>query len=292
MDIKKSIRKLFRVRKQETFRDAVDRYRTKAFRLVFRRKYSAEELKAAIEQAGVGRDDTVLVQASWRNFYNFRGTPEDAVSVLWSIVGSGGTIIMPCFGSDRTFMDIRETPSAAGVLSETFRTMDGVRRSLCTHFTVAAKGVNTDRLIGECEKSRYGFDRYSPCFRLAEIPGAKTLFLGLGREPVKISIFHCAGAILAEEDPKLRRLLSREYRAVLIDGDGVRHEKDMVIRTPGHGNNEKVFREIFRSVRNRRSVKLSNLDIVSMDAREAVDRAVEFARKGIYCYKNMSGIKG
>ena len=292
MGIKKGIRKLFRVRERESFRDAVDRHRTKACRLFFHRKYTAEELKAAIEQSGVGRGDTVLVQASWRNFYNFTGTPEDAVNVLWSVVGGEGTIMMPCYGSDRTFLDIRKTPSAAGVLSETFRTMDGVRRSLCTHFTVAAKGPDTDRLIGECEKSRYGFDRYSPCYRLAEIPGAKTLFLGLGREPVKVSVFHCAGAILSEEDPKLRKLLSREYRAVLVDGDGNRHEKDMVIRTPGHGNNERVFRQIFRSVGSRRAVRLSNLDIVAADAREAVDRAVEFARKGIYCYKNMSGIKG
>ena len=292
MDIKKFLRIIFRVRKQETFRDAVDRYRSKACRLIYRKKYFRGELKEAIKKVGLCKGDTVLVHAAWRNFFNFSGNPDDVIEILWSIVGDTGTIMMPCYGSDRSYLDIRKTPSAAGVLSEVFRNMDGVRRSRCTHFTVAVKGINTDLLIGEHDKSIYGFDQYSPCFKLSGIPDAKVLFLGLGREPVKISIFHCAGAILADEDPKLKQLLSRHYTSVLVDENGEGHEKDMIIRMPGHGNNEKAFRKIFRSIGKRRAVKLSNLDIVGIDAKEALDRAVEYARSGVYCYKNMSGIKG
>ena len=292
MGIKKSIRKLFKVREYETFRDAADRYRTRISKVFFRRKYSGEELKAALERAGLCRGDTVLVHAAWRNFYNFSGTPEEAVGILWSIVGETGTIMMPCYGNDRSFLDIRKTPSAAGVLSETFRTMEGVKRSHCTHFTVAVKGRNEDLLISEHGKSTYGFDRYSPCFKLAGVPDSKVLFLGLGKVPVKISIFHCAGALLSEEDPKLRQLLSRQYRSVLVDEFGIERQKDMVIRIPGHGNDEKVFRKIFGSIEKRRAVRISNLDIVAIDAKEALDRAVEYARSGIYCYKNMSGIQG
>ena len=290
MGIKKWIRKLFKVRNRESFRDAVDRYRTKAGKLLFRKKYSCDELKTAIERAGLGEGDTVLVHASWRNFYNFTGTPEDVINILWSIVGNTGTIMMPCYGSDRSMLDIRGTPSAAGVLSETFRKTDGVQRSLCTHFTVAAKGKKAEQLIREHQKSSYGFDRHSPCFRLASVPKAKVLFLGLGKKPTKISIFHCAGAMLRDEDPKLQKLLSKHYQSVLIDEDGVEHKKDMVIRIPGHGNNEKVFREILSTLQSKKAEKLSNLNIVTIGAEEALNRAVEAARAGRYCYKNMNSL--
>ena len=117
----------------------------------------------------------------------------------------------------------------------------------------------------------------------------KIVFLGLGREPTKISIFHCAGAVLRESDPKLKKLLSNQYESVLVQ-NGIEEKKQMYIRQPGHGNNKKVFRQIFRSIKNKTYLKISNLDIVVVDAKEAFSHSIEYAKAGKYCYKRMNSI--
>ena len=196
---------------------------------------------------------------------------------------------MPCYGADRTVFDVNNTPSNAGVLSEVFRNQNGVQRSACTHFSVAGIGKNADEILREHVNSRYGFDENSPCFKLSCYPMGKVLFLGLGSEPTKISIFHCAGAYLKEKDKKLNKLLSHEYDSELII-NGVGYKKRMYIRRPGHKNDKTSFRKIFRSLKDKNAVKLSNLDIVVINANEAFSQAVEFAKKGIYCYKGMDQI--
>lgn len=287
MNIKAIIRKVFKARDTESFKDTLDRHKTSIEKLIYKRKYSLDELSGSIKECGLSSGDTVLVHASWRKFYNLAGSPEDVINVIESIVGEEGTIIMPCYGHDRSFLDVNKTPSTAGVISETFRKMDGVRRSSCTHFSMAAKGANAEYLICDHGRSIYGFDTYSPCYKLTTIPNSKVLFLGLGSTPAKISIFHCAGGKLMTTDEKMRTLISKQYFARLIDENNIEHVKEMVIRQPGHGNNEKVFKKIFRSLRQKYSSRLCNLDIVVIDAKEAYEAALSFAEKGIYCYKNV-----
>ena len=287
MTMKKLIRKVFRAREKESFRDTVDRHVTSLEKRIYRKRYTRDTLMREVKNCGLSAGDTVFVQCSWRKFFNFEGSPEDVIHGLEAIVGENGTIAMPCYGADRAFLDIRNTPSAAGVLSEEFRWVDGVKRSECTHFSVAAKGKNADYLLCDHVNSTYGFDVHSPCYRLTTIPNAKILFLGLGKKPVKISVFHCAGGRLMDTDAKMRKLLSRHYEATLVDAEGKKHRRDMVIRQPGHGNDDKVIRKIFEVLKKKKTARISNLDIVMIDAGEAYAKALEYAEKGIYCYKNI-----
>ena len=61
----------------------------------------------------------------------------------------------------------------------------------------------------------------------------------------------------------------------------------MYYRLPGHENDKASFKTIFRSLQEKDYAKLSNLDIVVINAQEAIRQAVVYAGKGIYCYKNM-----
>lgn len=289
MSIRFFVRRLIRAREGETINDALDRNWTAIEKKIYRETFSENNFSDALCKCGIQKGDTVLVHGSWRKFYNFQGPPERIIKVLESLVGETGTLAMPCYGADRKYFDVQNTPSSAGVLSEIYRVQPGVKRSACTHFSVAAKGRLADKLIAEHHLSQYGFDEYSPCFKLAGIPDAKIVFLGLGREPTKISIFHCAGAVLRESDPKLKKLLSNQYESVLVQ-NGIEEKKQMYIRQPGHGNNKKVFRQIFRSIKNKTYFKLSNLDIVVVDAKEAFSQSIEYAKAGKYCYKKMNSI--
>jgi aminoglycoside 3-N-acetyltransferase len=289
MNIKKIFRKILGVRENENISDALVRKRIKIEKLIYKTKFNTAELETIIRDCGICSGDNVLVHCSWRNMYNYDGSPEDIIKMLKELVGTEGTILMPCYGSDRSRFDVDNTPSSAGVLSEVFRHQKGVMRSNCTHFSVAGFGKNASVLLEEHINSKYGFDECSPCYKLGKYSNGKVLFLGLGSEPTKISIFHCAGAYLREKDQKLGKLLSYEYESNLII-NGITYKKKMYIRQPGHKNNNASFKKIFRHIEDKQVKKISNLDIVVINAHEAIHQAISFAEKGVYCYKGMSRI--
>lgn len=293
MIIKEVLRKIIRAvigaKKNENINDAIERKLIQIEKRFYKSRYSTNMLKAALENCEISNGDILFVHCSWRNMYNYDGGPEDVIEMLKALVGQSGTILMPSYGADRKWFDVAETPSNAGVLSEVFRQQMGVLRSACTHFSVAGTGRNAEDILEGHIRSQYGFDQYSPLFKLGEYANSKVLFLGLGSEPTKISIFHCAGAFLREHNAKLKKLLSYEYESVLVL-NGNPQKKKMYIRLPGHKNDNKVFRKIFRSIKNRKRAKISNLDVVVINAREAIQQAILYAENGIYCYKRMDQI--
>lgn len=283
------VRAMIGAKINENITDALERKKIGIEKLFYKNKYSTDMLKLALKACGISNGDIVMVHCAWRNMYNFNGRPEDVIQMLKELVGKSGTILMPSYGADRNQFDVDNTPSNAGVLSEVFRNQKDVLRSACTHFSVAGIGKDRDSILSDHIKSEYGFDKYSPCFKLGEYPTGKVLFLGLGAEPTKISIFHCAGAYLRNRDKRLNKLLSYEYESELILS-GISIKKKMYIRYPGHGNDNTVFKTIYRSLKNKKSIKLSNLDIVVINAHEAIQQAISYAKKGVYCYKNMNNL--
>ncbi len=280
------IRKVFKVKEHENIKDALNRYKIKYTRFLHRKRVSVEALEKAIRDCGVSEGDVIMVHCAWRSMYNYLGTPEDVIESLKRIVGKTGTILMPCYGDRYDFLDVQNTPSCAGVLSEVFRKMQGVSRSECTHFSVAGWGARADEMLGEHSKSQYGFDRFSPCYKLGCCNSGKIVFLGLGAWPTKISVFHCAGFVMKDKDKKMDALLSHGYEAEIIS-KGITDRREMYTRIPGHVNDNKNFRRILKAISGRKHIKISNIDIVSVDSKEALETAVEFCRRGVYCYKKM-----
>lgn len=286
---KRVLRKVIGARKDETIRDAFDRHTVKIKKLFYVKKFNENDVEIAIKSLGIEEGDIVLVHCSWRNMFNFVGSPENLIRILEKIVGSTGTILMPCYGNSREYLDVDNTPSAAGVLSEVFRNTIGVKRSQCTHFSISGRGPDVDELLNDHFNSIYGFDSHSPLYKLGQKEHGKVLFIGLGENPTKISLFHCAGFSLKDVDPKLAKLLSKEYKSELVV-NGISYSKSMIIRQPGHQNNHKTFRVILNSLKSKTHAKISNVDFVAFSAKEGLTQALFYAKKGIYCYKNMDSI--
>ena len=277
-------RKLIGAKEKEGIVDALIRKRIKVEKKFYRKNISKIELKDTLIKMGIKKGDNIMVHASWRQFYNFLGKPQDVIKILKDIIGPEGMLLMPSYGSDRLYFDVENTPSSAGVLSEVFRLGKNTYRSACTHFSVCAYGKNASEIIEEHFFSEYGFDNRSPYYKFTKLENSKVLFMGLGKEPTKISLFHCAGYLLKDKIDYSSEVLSKEYTSVLIINNK-KYKKDMIIRTKGHKNNNKVFKKIFRNIKTRKHIKLSNLDLVWIDAREGLNKAIEFAEEGIYCYK-------
>lgn len=287
--IRDTLRTVIGARETETVKDAFNRKTIQLSKGFYKKKYGAEQLKDAIEKCGINKGDIVLIHSAWRSFYNFSGRPEDVIEVIIEIVGKDGIILMPSYGNDKTFFDIDNTPSKAGVISEVFRKREDVRRSRCSHFSLAAWGIMVGEIINDHENSIYGFDEHSPCYKITQMKKAKVLFLGLGKRPAKVSIFHCAGWMSRFSDAKLKNLYTASYQSGL-KYDGKVHLRQMVDRLSGHGNDERVFRKILSSLQSLKKTRISNLDIVCINASDGFETAKEYISRGIYCYKNMNGL--
>ena len=77
MEVKRAIRKLCRIRENETFISGIERYYIQIQKKICKKKYSKEELGCFIRKLGLENGDIVMVHSSWRRFFNFEGTPED-----------------------------------------------------------------------------------------------------------------------------------------------------------------------------------------------------------------------
>ena len=285
--IKKLIRAILHVKQDETIRDAIDRHKTHISKLFYKQKFNKEDFEHSIRKVGISANDTIMVLCAWRQFYNFQGNPDDIIDILLSVVGIGGTIIMPSYGHNMEFLDIQNTPSKAGVLSETFRKRKGVQRSLCSHFTISAHGPNADVIIQQNDKSRYGFDEYSPCSILTQMDTTKILFLGLGKIPAKVPLFHAAVYKYLTEKKETDRIINKKYVATIIS-EGETKKKQMIARDPYYANNNKAFRNVIKRTKSFQTTAISNLWISSADCNDAFNNAMKFLQSGKSLYKHQN----
>ena len=93
---------------------------------------SKNDLVSCFQNIGVSNSDLIYVASYMPIFGHDPGILPKTVSALQKCVGSKGTIVMPTFNwsyCSSGKMDLNETPSQVGVLTEFFRTQEGVTRS-------------------------------------------------------------------------------------------------------------------------------------------------------------------
>lgn len=278
------VRKLLNTREHESIPDAIDRRKTKLKKLIYNGRYSKNDLYNQLLNIGIRKGDIVLVHASWREFFNFQGTPEDVIYILEELVGESGTILMPTFGADKSNFDVENTPSAAGVISEVFRKKPNAIRSASPHSSVSAIGKHAYDLTSQHVNSVYSFDENSPYYLLTKYNNSKVLFLGLGKKPTKITLFHCAGYLMKDKLPFYKNIFTDNRESTVIK-DGNEKRITLITRNPRYKNDNNAFKKIYKSISKRNYNKISNLDIVLFDAREGLEKAIEAAKQGVYCYK-------
>lgn len=204
-----------------------------------------EELKAAVEEAGVVRGDTVMVHSSASSLYKAsrRPTPETAVDIfryskkiiemLVELVGPGGTILMntdslrgwPLVMQGRYVFDYTRSPSRRGWISEMFRRRPDVIRSVHPWYNVSGWGRLAEELLSDHHKSTpYAMDRNSPWYKLTRI-GGKILLLGVAHEGNASLIL--TDYLHHEEHPHAV-FLNKPYKVKYRDYDGEIKEMDVL----------------------------------------------------------------
>jgi aminoglycoside 3-N-acetyltransferase len=160
-------------------------------RLAYARSFQAFEpndLAQFLAALGVRKGDCLLVHSAYDRFAGFTGKPLDVIRILQDSVGREGILAMPTLPFTGTAVgwaesgqvfDVRRTPSQVGLLTELFRRMPGVLRSVHPTHSVAAWGGRAADFVRDHHKAATPCGANSPYARLAELDG-KIMLLGTG----------------------------------------------------------------------------------------------------------------
>ncbi len=155
-------------------------------------------LRAALEEVGVARGDTVMLHADLATLGLAHAAPEPAdayralLDAVHSVIGPDGTVVVPTYTFSfcrREDFDPEHTPTAGGPWSpsagflEYFRALPGVQRSADPIHSVAALGPRAAELVADIPPTCFG--EGSVFHRLVDAR-AKVCMLGLPLEEATV----------------------------------------------------------------------------------------------------------
>jgi aminoglycoside N3'-acetyltransferase len=121
------------------------------------------DFSSLMDAIGLAEGDSLFVHCGFSRLKRFRLPPEGVIEALARRIGNSGTLIMPSFSLSFSVLkgycslqaipefDVVKTPSNLGLLSETFRTLKGVRRGANPVFSVCAGGPLAETLTARQE---------------------------------------------------------------------------------------------------------------------------------------------
>lgn len=286
---KKKLKKVLKVKSLGQFSLRIKR---KVYSKIYRKKYSTTDLLDLMLSMGLKKGSNILIHSSWNEFYNYIDTPSDFIDGILNIIGADGTLIMPAYPffrkKDQVF-DLKRTPTASGLLSETFRTYEGVLRSVNIQHSVCALGPQSKFLLEEHVKSATCWDKYSPYYKLKDI-NALVFNIGLGKYHIG-TVMHCVESILKDEIPyfsqffgKIWKYQYRDYDSCVYDVEFVTTPDDLDKRfkKSNHIKFQKKYLDQSKFIRKR----ISNLTVSVCDAKYVIDRTIELGKRGISYFSN------
>jgi aminoglycoside 3-N-acetyltransferase len=147
---------------------------------------SKEKLVNDFKKIGIEKGDSVLVHSSLSKIGFVEGGPRTVVDALFEAIGDSGTLLFPAFpakGRNKTylnehpFFDIQTTPSQMGSITEYFRKLPGIFRSLHPTDSICAKGPLAEYYTNSHFGQLTPYNEHSPFRKLCDKNG-KILMLG------------------------------------------------------------------------------------------------------------------
>lgn len=144
------------------------------------------EFEQALRKLGVEAGQVLFVHSGADWLRSVEGGPIKILELIRRVLGDEGTLALPSFPFDGlasdyvaagTF-DVRRSPSKMGLLTELFRRLPGVRRSLHPTHPVCVAGKLSDHLTNSHHLDPHPFGPRSPFGRLEEERGM-ILMLGV-----------------------------------------------------------------------------------------------------------------
>ena len=196
-----------------------------------------EKLKLQLSGLGIRAGDVLLVHSSLHSVGAFPNKALEVTMALMSVLGSEGTLLMPGFQSGSEYalasqgvcFDLRSSPSELGYLTEYFRKLPGVMRSISPTHSISGYGRAAKTILSGHEHCLVTAGWGSPFERLIEANG-KILLLGVGH--------HCNTTMHFLENTGGAPTVSKNrFKTKVIDMHGNEHTPQICPHMPGLARN-------------------------------------------------------
>lgn len=186
--------------------------------------------------AGIEKGDSLFIHSSLKGLGYIENGAIDIINALQEVVGEEGTLVFPTYSislsmfdtvNDPDFVfDPDSSPSTVGRITNVFREMPGVVRSLHPTHSIAAWGKNAKYLTEDHYKAKSNFSVDSPFGKFLKLNGK---IVGLGINYGNVTFYH------TYEDHNLEKFngvyLPNKYKAKMKNGDDV-IETEIYIHNP------------------------------------------------------------
>lgn len=258
----------------------------------FRYGFGLDALRGALNKLGVREGDVLMVHSSLDGFSAFDGKITEIIAVLQAIIGPNGLLLMPTLpfsGSalewvaGQTVFDVKKTPSRSGLLTELFRRLPQVVRSVHPTHAVAAWGARASLFCQDHPISKTPCGQGSPYAGLLACEG-KILFLGVSIE--SMTFFHTIEEMLEGQmavSPFTKESFQLQSRTA---------NQELVTTTTRLFNPELSRRrrisKVIPYLQSRKGqwhqVRLGTADLVLLNAADIVAAVADMASEGRFCY--------
>jgi aminoglycoside 3-N-acetyltransferase len=234
-----------------------------------------DDLEKGFRLVGLNAGDRIMVHSSLSAFGYVDGGADAVIDALIRIVGPNGTIIMPTFtlkffNTQPRILDLLNTPSEMGKITETFRLRTDTLRSTHMTHSVAVWGKDASFIVALKSKSAWGTDG---TFQWLIDHDAKILLLG-------VDYNRCTLIHKAEESMRVpyRHFVSFSGTTILPDGSMEHNDSEVYVRIPGLDNDWSELIKILDSPQITNQVKIGQSVVRLASARNILSEAVKMIR--------------
>lgn len=252
---------------------------------------SIESLVKDFQKAGLQIGDSVLVHSSLSRIGHLEDGPKTVVDALLHVVGIEGTILMPTspnnvyqlnYIRNTPYFDVVNSPSKTGAITEYFRKLPGVVRSLHPTEPVSAFGPMADYFVKDHFNELTPYTSKSPFYRVSEQKG-KILYIGVTLDMAGTNLHTLEDAV----DFKFPVYADEVFEIDVIDYAGVKHKVKTKVHNPVYSKKRKcdALIPIFEEKGALRHVKIGEAETLVVDAQRFFNVMMEeYQKNGITMY--------
>ena len=254
--------------------------------------YNQEFIVEALKRIGLVKGDIVLVHSALSKIGHLEEGPKTFVNAIIEVIGESGHILMPTspnhiyqldFIQKKPIFDVNHTPSKTGAITEYFRKLPGVHRSLHPTEPVAVMGPTSKQFIQGHFKALTPYNEESPFAKVAEF-GGKILYVGVTLDNAGTSLHTLEDAISNFKFPVYYKT---PFEVKVIDDSGHEHLVTTKVHDPYYSKMRKCDALIphFLSAGVLSKAKIGLADTLVVDAKGFFETMVKlYHEKGVTMY--------
>jgi len=253
--------------------------------------FTPDDLLATLRRLGIERGDAVMAHTSFAQFAGFQGGLSDVIKTLQAAVGEEGTLLIPTLPFDGAAIDyvksgaitdIARTPSRMGFITEIFRRLPGVTRSIHPTHAIAIWGKDASTIAAGHHTAATPCGVGTPFHQLLERKG-KVLLAGVSIRTM--TFYHCVEELI-EPDMPFSAFTTEWFETTTKGLDGTIYPSRMRLFDPAVSARRDPELMIGPLKRRGfwRSARLGRLELVVLHTTEVLATVREMGASGQFCY--------